>query len=145
MGFSFRSVTPNRVPQFTGKETSKIAGGPLAGDARADECLLQHVFTNLLNNAVKYSEPGRSVQFRIERAGGDAVCVIRDRGIGVPEADLPWLFNAFHRGRNVGQRAGTGLGLVIVKRCVELHGGTIKVESQLGDGTTITVSLPVYI
>ncbi|MBC8002062.1 MAG: PAS domain S-box protein [Opitutaceae bacterium] len=118
---------------------------PLGGDARADERLLQHVFTNLLNNAVKYSEPGRAVRFQIERDKGDAVCVVRDHGIGIPEADLPWLFNAFHRGRNVGQRAGTGLGLVIVKRCVELHGGTIKVESQLGEGTTITVRLPVYI
>jgi signal transduction histidine kinase len=67
-----------------------------------------------------------------------------DRGIGIPDADREWLFNAFHRGRNVGQRPGSGLGLVIVKRCVELHHGRISVKSSLGEGTTFTVRLPVF-
>ena len=67
---------------------------------------------------------------------------IRDRGVGIPEADREWLFNAFHRGHNVDDRPGTGLGLVIVKRCVDLHGGKIKVDSKLGEGTVVTVRLP---
>lgn len=67
---------------------------------------------------------------------------IRDQGIGIPEADREWLFNAFHRGHNVSERPGTGLGLVIVKRCVDLHGG-INVESKLGEGTTVAVRLPI--
>ena len=100
--------------------------------------------TNLLTNAVKYSEPGHSVQFQIAREGADAVCVVRDRGIGIPAEDIEWLFQAFQRGRNVGDRPGTGLGLVIVKRCVDLHGGSIRIESKVGVGTAVTVRLPVF-
>jgi PAS domain S-box-containing protein len=110
---------------------------------QADERLLRHIFTNVLTNAVKYSDAGRVVQFEIVCARADIVCTIRDQGIGIPEADREWLFNAFHRGRNVGDRPGTGLGLVIVKRCVDLHGGQIKVESKLGEGTVVTVRLPI--
>jgi signal transduction histidine kinase len=72
-------------------------------------------------------------------------CAIRDQGIGIPEADREWLFNAFHRGHNVDDRPGTGLGLVIVKRCIDLHGGKINVESKLGEGTVVTVRLPIWI
>jgi signal transduction histidine kinase len=111
---------------------------------QADERLLRHIFTNVLINAVKYSEAGRLVQFEIGRVGGEIVCSVRDQGIGIPEADREWLFSAFHRGRNVGDRPGTGLGLVIVKRCVDLHGGEIKVESKLGKGTSVTLSLPIF-
>jgi PAS domain S-box-containing protein len=111
---------------------------------RADERLLRHIFTNLLTNAVKYSDAGWGVQFEVVCTTADIVCTIRDQGIGIPEADREWLFNAFHRGRNVGDRPGTGLGLVIVKRCVDLHGGKIKVDSKLGEGTSVTVRLPIF-
>jgi signal transduction histidine kinase len=84
------------------------------------------------------------VACHLERAPQHAVWRVRDRGLGIPEADLPRLFSAFHRGRNVGPVPGSGLGLVIVKRCVELHGGSVHVESQLGQGTTVTVRLPVF-
>jgi PAS domain S-box-containing protein len=110
---------------------------------RADGRLLRHIFTNLLQNAVKYSDVGRLVQFDIECTGADIVCTIRDQGIGILKADQEWLFSAFHRGRNVGDRPGTGLGLVIVKRCVDLHGGTIEVDSKLGEGTSVTLRLPM--
>ena len=110
----------------------------------ADERLLHHIFTNVLTNAVKYSEAGQLVQFEIACAGPDIVFTVRDRGIGIPEADREWLFSAFHRGRNVGDRPGTGLGLVIVKRCVDLHGGEIKVDSKPGEGTSVTLRLPIF-
>jgi PAS domain S-box-containing protein len=113
-------------------------------EAWADEKLLRHIFTNLLSNAVKYSPPGKEVVFEIERDEDDALCRVRDQGIGIPEADREWLFEAFRRARNVGERPGTGLGLAIVKRCVELHGGGITLESTLGEGTTVTVRLPVF-
>ena len=105
---------------------------------------MQHIFTNLLANAVKYSSAGSPVYFEIQREETEAVCRIRDTGIGIPEKDLAWMFNAFHRGANVGSRAGTGLGLLLVKRCVELHHGKVRIESQVGRGTTVTVRLPVF-
>lgn len=114
------------------------------GEALADERLVRHILTNLLMNAVKYSEPGSRVECSVVGTGTDAVMTVRDRGVGIPAADQPLLFTAFHRGSNVGQRSGTGLGLVIVQRCVELHGGRIGIESVEGQGTTVTVKLPVF-
>jgi signal transduction histidine kinase len=73
-----------------------------------------------------------------------AVVTVRDRGIGIPESELPQLFQAFHRATNVGEIPGSGLGLVIVKRCVDLHGGTISVQSTVGKGTEFRVRLPVF-
>jgi len=119
------------------------AVGALAG-AVADESLLRHILTNLLSNAIKYSEPGAPVEFLIERRDDDAVLIVRDRGIGIPLEDQPRIFHSFSRGRNVGERPGSGLGLVIVQRCVQLHGGDIRLDSTPGQGTTMTVHLPVY-
>jgi signal transduction histidine kinase len=113
-------------------------------EAQGDESLLRHIFTNLLNNAVKYSPAGHAVEFEIQCRGPLAVLTVRDRGIGIPEADARLLFHAFHRGRNVGDTPGTGLGMTIVKRCVELHGGKIAFESKEGDGTTFVVGLPLW-
>jgi PAS domain S-box-containing protein len=113
-------------------------------EARADEQLLGHIFTNLLSNAVKYSETGSVVRFAVEREGVDAVCTIGDQGIGIAQEDQQQLFAAFHRGGNVGTRPGTGLGLLVVKRCVELHRGSVQLASKLGEGTTVTVRLPVF-
>jgi signal transduction histidine kinase len=106
--------------------------------------LLGHIFTNLLTNAVKYSEPGTTVRFAVAREAPDAVCTVCDQGIGISEEDQQHLFKAFHRGRNVGTRPGTGLGLLLVKRCADLHGGKLQLNSKLGEGTTVTVRLPVF-
>ena len=84
------------------------------------------------------------VDFAVEQDGQDAVFVVRDRGIGISESDQEQLFKAFHRGGNVGTRPGTGLGLLLVKRCVQLHGGSVQVKSQIGEGTTVIVKLPVF-
>lgn len=119
------------------------AAGDLA-DARADEGLLRHIFSNLIHNAVKYSPEGSSVEFTARRDGSDAVFQVIDHGIGIPDADRARLFEAFHRGSNVGEIPGTGLGLVIVKRCVELHGGSLEIGSVVGKGTTFTVRLPLF-
>ena len=112
--------------------------------ATGDERLIEHIFTNLLNNAVKYSEPGSTVGLSVERDGVNAVCTIRDRGIGIPLSDRQSLFKTFQRGTNVGDRQGTGLGLVLVKRCLDLHGGTIDVESEVDRGSTFTVNLSLF-
>jgi signal transduction histidine kinase len=119
-----------------------ISSAPL--EAMADERLLGHIFTNLLTNAVKYSEPGATVYFSIVRDSADAVCIVRDQGIGISEDDQPQLFKAFYRGGNVGTRPGTGLGLLLVKRCAELHGGTVELNSNIGEGTRVTVTVPIW-
>jgi PAS domain S-box-containing protein len=113
-------------------------------DAHADERLLSHIFTNLLSNAVKYSEPGSTVSFTVERDGAHVLCIVRDHGIGISAQDQQHLFKAFHRGSNVGTRPGTGLGLLLVKRCVGLHHGTVQLTSRPEEGTTVTVRLPVF-
>lgn len=113
-------------------------------DAQADERLLGHIFTNLLSNAIKYSEPAATVHFALERKGTEAVVTVRDRGVGISAEDQQKLFTAFHRGANVGSRPGTGLGLMLVKRCTELHGGKVRVTSEIGEGTTVVVTLPLF-
>lgn len=122
----------------------RLAVAPEAAEAAVDENLLRHIVLNLLANAVKYSAPGSPVEFEVARVVDDAVFRFRDRGIGIPAADREWLFDAFHRGGNVGDRPGSGLGLTIVKRCVELHGGRIAIESEVGRGTEVTVRLPLF-
>jgi signal transduction histidine kinase len=112
-------------------------------DFLGDERLLRHILTNLLSNAVKYSEAGSLVTLSLCVEGGRLAFAVRDHGLGIPEADLPRLFNAFQRGRNVAHVPGTGLGLIVVKRCAELHGGEISIQSSLGHGTTATVRLPL--
>ena len=107
-----------------------------------DESLLRHILTNLLSNAVKYSADGSPVKLRVTRPGNTVCFEVEDHGIGIPEADRDRLFEAFHRADNVGHVHGTGLGLVIAKRCCDLHGGQLTFESQDGHGTTFTVILP---
>jgi PAS domain S-box-containing protein len=107
-----------------------------------DEQLLRHIFGNLLSNAVKYSSANDPVVCSMECNTGEFIFTITDSGIGIPDEDLPRLFGNFHRASNVGNIPGTGLGLAIVKRSVDLHSGTITVQSSIGKGSTFTVRLP---
>lgn len=117
--------------------------GDLSG-AAGDEALLGHIFTNLLSNAVKYSPPAAPVHFRLHRKDHEAVFRVEDRGLGIPTTDRARLFSAFHRGSNVGQAPGSGLGLVIVRRCTDLHQGFLHFESSEGMGTTFEVRIPLW-
>lgn len=108
-----------------------------------DENLLKHILGNLLNNAIKYSHPGNKVKFELTREAKTVTFKIQDWGIGISEQDQNQLFIPFHRGENVRSIPGTGMGLAIVKKCIEVHGGEITVESQIDMGTTFTVILPV--
>lgn len=122
----------------------EFAFDALNGETRLDETLSAIILANLLNNAVKYSSAGAPVHLSLRREGKDAVMEVRDKGIGIPMADQKELFKSFHRGSNVGNVPGTGLGLTIVKRCVELHGGSISFVSIERQGTTFTVRLPAF-
>jgi signal transduction histidine kinase len=109
-----------------------------------DAKLLRHIITNLLSNAIKYSPQGGSVQFDLNCTSDEAIFRIQDSGIGISPEDLQQLFEGFVRGKHVGDIPGTGLGLAIVKQCVDVHGGKITVESEVGVGTTFTVTLPLH-
>ncbi len=111
--------------------------------ARMDKKLLQPILTNLLENAVKYSPPGSTVNLELSCQDGDVIFLLKDAGIGIPDSDQQRLFEPFHRGSNVGNVPGTGLGLAVVKKLVDLHGGQIAVTSVVGVGTTFTVKLPL--
>lgn len=113
-------------------------------EAHSDAGLLRHILTNLITNAVKYSPPGHPVDVSLRQLQANAILAVRDRGIGIPDSDVRQMFQAFHRGRNVGDTPGSGLGLMIVKRCVELHQGHVYFETHEDAGTTFTVSLPVF-
>jgi signal transduction histidine kinase len=107
-----------------------------------DEKLLRHILINLVGNAAKYSPTGGLVELTATSRESDLQFEVADQGMGIPREDLPGLFETFHRGSNVGNIPGTGLGLAIVKKAVDLHGGTISVETQVGKGTRFTVTLP---
>ena len=111
--------------------------------ADLDERWFRHIFGNLLSNAVKYSPDGGVVCFDAIVQGHEMEFQVTDQGIGLPQQDIPRLFESFFRASNSGKISGTGLGLSIVKRAVELHGGRIAVTSALGKGTTFTVVLPL--
>jgi PAS domain S-box-containing protein len=114
-----------------------------AGDRRLlDGKLLHQVLTNLLSNAVKYSPGGSVPRLQLSVFPAELEFRVTDQGIGIPVEDHARLFESFHRGRNVGNIEGTGLGLTIVQQCVRLHGGSVSFDSAPGRGTTFIVKLP---
>jgi PAS domain S-box-containing protein len=108
-----------------------------------DPRLLRSILTNILANAIRYTPAPGLIQFKVYKQHNQVVFQIADQGIGIPPEDLPHLFEPFHRGRNVSNIAGTGLGLNIVKRFVDLQHGQIQVTSRLGQGTTFDLTLPL--
>jgi PAS domain S-box-containing protein len=117
----------------------------LVGDWDGDR--LERVLANLVGNAVKYSPDVGEVVLGVEQdedpSGTWAVMTVGDQGIGIPAADLPRLFERFHRGRNVGGIRGAGIGLAGAKQIIEQHGGTIEATSTEGQGSIFTVRLPL--
>lgn len=112
----------------------------------ADQISLNEVINNLINNAIKYTNPGGSVEVTLTHRDQEYVIQFRDTGIGIPKSAVPNLFTKFYRvhgGLNSGS-TGTGLGLFISKSIIERHGGTIKVESEEGRGSTFTITIPVF-
>ena len=110
-----------------------------------DELRLEQVFQNLIQNAVKYSPAGGAVYVRLERHEDKAVVAVTDEGIGIPAEALPRLFSRFYRAVNASSQniSGMGVGLYVVREIVSLHGGTVAVQSDEGQGSTFTVILPL--
>lgn len=111
--------------------------------AYLDANLLHSILANLLTNAIKYSPQGGKISLRLTCEPTELTFQICDRGIGIPQSEQQHIFDAFHRAKNIGTIPGSGLGLTVVKKCVEVHGGSISVTSQVGVGTTFTVKIPV--
>ena len=109
----------------------------------SDKKLVRNVLINLISNAIKFSEEGTVINVKSEVSGNRAVILVKDEGIGISEDDQEHLFTSFFRGRNAINIQGTGLGLHIVKRYLDLLGGTIELNSKLGEGTTSTFIIPV--
>lgn len=109
----------------------------------ADPELLMTVWDNLLTNAIKYNQPGGSIFIRIAQNDGCMTITFADTGIGMNEEHASKIFERFYRVDAARKKGGTGLGLSIVKQIIELHNGSIEVESEIQSGTTFTITLPV--
>jgi PAS domain S-box-containing protein len=109
-----------------------------------DPARLAQLLDNFISNAIKFTPAGGRVAVRVWAEDERAFCAVSDSGIGIPEADQPRLFERFYRASSATERAipGTGLGLAIAKAIVEAHGGSVRVDSTVGRGTTFTVELP---
>lgn len=112
-----------------------------------DEVRLRRVVENLLINAIKYSPDGGRITLDVYRGDLDGLpagCLaVRDEGVGIPERDLPYIFEQFRRGRNVRGIAGSGIGLAAARQIMAQHGGTIDVRSQEGAGSAFTICIPL--
>lgn len=110
----------------------------------ADQARMEQVIANIISNAVKYNRPGGRVEVSAFAEGDQVAIQVKDTGIGIPQEDIPRLFERFYRVDKARsrERGGTGLGLAIAKEIVEQHNGTIQVESQLDQGTVITIRIP---
>jgi two-component system phosphate regulon sensor histidine kinase PhoR len=111
----------------------------------ADASRLQEILYNLLDNAVKYSPANGEIRLRVERRDKEIALSVTDNGPGISKKDLPRIFERFYRAdqSRSGEEGGTGLGLAIVKHVAQLHGGRVEAESEIGEGTTIRVIIPI--
>ena len=123
----------------------RVAPEPPDVEIRCDHRQLRSALVNLLDNAIKYSEPGEPVEVGARLDGDRVALVVRDHGIGIPTRDLERIFERFYRVDRARSRetGGTGLGLAIVRHVAQVHGGEVTVESREGEGSTFTLYLPL--
>jgi signal transduction histidine kinase len=125
----------------------RIGEAPTSLVGTWDTHRIERMLGNLIGNAIKYSPPGSTVEVSLaseeDSDGRWGVLRVTDQGVGIPPSDLPFVFEPFHRGSNVGSIAGTGLGLASVWQTVRMHDGRLSVNSEQGKGTCMTVRLPL--
>lgn len=139
-----KEVVRSFGPKIKEKSLSlKMSLPPYKGDIFADEDMVTQVITNLLDNAIKFTKSG-TIQVSIKSAADNVECSVSDTGTGIARTDMPKLFGKFQQfSRAVGSgERGTGLGLSIAKSIINMHGGIIRVESELGKGTKVVFTLP---
>ncbi|MCF5038830.1 hybrid sensor histidine kinase/response regulator, partial [Pseudomonas lactis] len=137
-----RNLVENFAPQVAaaGSSMHLVAEGPVEGNW--DEFRIEQVVTNLLTNALRYGAKS-PVEVRVYREHGEARVEVRDHGIGISEENQKRIFQQFERVSASQVAAGLGLGLFISEQIVAAHGGTIEVESQIGEGALFRVCLPL--
>jgi PAS domain S-box-containing protein len=111
-------------------------------DFVTDKRMLKNILLNLISNAIKFSPEGKVISIKSENNTSSLTVHVEDQGLGIPEEDQPFLFSTFFRAKNVTDIQGTGLGLPIAKRYVNLLQGSMNFESKLGEGTTFSIELP---
>jgi two-component system phosphate regulon sensor histidine kinase PhoR len=138
------AVSGIRDSAIAGDITVQVGEVPSDIQVIADTDNLRLVFSNLLENAVKFNRPGGTIRVDVSTDNGTVKVTVADTGLGIPEADVPFVFDEFFRSSMKEKRKihGTGLGLSIVERMVEGYGGKIRVESTEGEGSTFVLSLP---
>ena len=144
------NVVTSTVETFQGSCEKKnieliIQFPPKHCNVYADKGKIEQVLYNLLDNAIKFSNPGSKIIIKLYNKGEKQYCSVKDFGMGIPQESLDYIFERFYRvdkshSREIG---GTGLGLAITKSAVVAHRGAIKVQSKLGEGTTFTVRIPL--
>jgi len=110
---------------------------------KGDWDLLFIVFHNLLDNAIKFSSSGKTVEIRAFEDGAQVVVEVADTGAGIPESELPYVWEELYRGEGAREIPGSGLGLALVRAIVERHGGRVMLRSRVGQGTVVSVRLPI--
>ncbi len=145
IGNVFRSVMQLCRPKAEEKNITVAIAGDEQISAKFDSSLLEQAMVNLLDNAIKYSEPESVIHLKAWRNGSEIQISVEDQGIGIAKKHLPRLFERFYRVDKARSRkmGGTGLGLAIVKHIAQAHGGNITVDSTLGKGSTFTIHLPI--
>jgi signal transduction histidine kinase len=140
-----RLVVAEQLPRAEARGVGIVVNVPESAPIAGVHADLEAIVKNLVSNAVKYNRDRGRVEITLRTEGATRVLTVADTGIGIRQQDLPRIFERFYRVDTARSRAtgGTGLGLSIVRHAVERHGGAVKVESALGDGTTFTVTLPI--
>ena len=135
-------ILQNEASEKNVKISCEVHAEPL--QLYADRHQLERILLNLLANGVKYTPQGGAVHVSADQAGDQVVLHCSDTGYGIPQEELPYIFDRFRRvSQHQDKATGTGLGLAITKALVEEHGGEITVVSQVGKGSTFTVRLPI--
>ncbi|MCL4419395.1 HAMP domain-containing histidine kinase, partial [Patescibacteria group bacterium] len=130
--------------QYTAKYKVKV-NYKFEGDNKivySDENLVRQIIRNLISNAIKFSSHGSEVDFNIVSNDNQILYTVTDYGIGIPDDDKENIFEPFFRGKNIVTTSGTGLGLSIVKNAVNILGGNVSFNSEIGKGTSFTVVIP---
>ena len=112
-----------------------------------DRNLVEQVLINLISNAIKYSPKGAWARVSVAQRNGQMAVSVQDNGLGIPKESVSRLFEKFYRVRNDDRKdiIGTGLGLSLAKQIIEIHGGIISVESEHGEGSTFTFTIPIHL